>query len=146
MGSTASKISYMSLAMNETEREIRTFECAELLNNDKSFKERSFSSIYSQICFDSEFFQGQNEKNLEYFLKENFNPLISKFILNNNFFKLDNASGYDMRRIRLLLFSLTFNKNVVTNNKTNPDKVNSIKMNLLFCFYELKFLKINEIF
>lgn len=122
MGSSASKLNYISQATNDLEKEIRVFECAELLNNDKALRERSFGSIYSQICFDSEFFQGENPKNLEAFLNENFNPSISNFILNSSFFKADNSS-YDMRRIRLLLFGLTFNSNTKSNKMDNPDKV-----------------------
>ncbi len=122
MGSNVSKLSYMSQATNDLEKEIRIFECSELLNNDNSLKERSFNSIYTHICFDSEFFQGENPKNLEIFLNENFNKLIAEFILNTPFFRSQDGL-YDMRRIRLLLFTLTFNTNVKTNTKENPDKV-----------------------
>ncbi len=123
MGSSASKLNYISNSSNDSEREIRIFECAELLNNDKALRERSFGSIYSHICFDSEFFQGENPKNLQAFLNENFNPSLSNFILNSTFFKNDDNRSYDMRRIRLLLFSLTFNSNTKSNKRDNPDKV-----------------------
>lgn len=125
MGIDQSKLSYIAQATNIVERDIRLFECADLLNINKSEKEKSFGSIYSQICFDSEFFQGENEKNLKVFLDEYFNPLLSKFILTTPYFKLDDRGrGYNMKKIRLLIFLLTFNTNEVINSKANPDKVN----------------------
>lgn len=124
MGSNKSKLSYINQAANDLEKDIRTFECSELLNANNAQKEKSFKSVYSQICFDSEIFQGENERNLKAFLDENFNPLISKLVTNSRYFRLkEGRSEFDMKKIRLLIFLLTFNTNDFSNSKVNPDKV-----------------------
>ena len=134
MGANNSKLTYITLAKNDIDREIRIFECSELLNIDKTENERSFNSIYSEICFDSEFFQSENTANLDAFLKENFNEKITNLVIKNEYFKMkyENTTVFDIKKIRLLIFLLTFNTNDKTTSKKNPDKV--ILFNYIFKF------------
>lgn len=123
MGNQASNLNYIASATNELEDKIRNFEIDVLLKSNKDQSEKSFSSIYSQICLDSELFQGKNQENLEKFLKNNFSEKMADFITSKPYFKIENSEEFDMRKIRLLLFLLTFNSNVSVNNTVNSDKV-----------------------
>ena len=114
-------MAYILEATNPLEDKIRKFEIEVLLNINSEQYERSFSSIYSQICFDSDLFQGKNEKDLEKFLLTNFTQKMVEFVSGRSYFKINEAQPieFDMRKIRILFFLLTFN----TNTKNHSDKV-----------------------
>jgi hypothetical protein len=120
MGNNTSNLNYISQSTNPLEEKIRLFEINSLLNintDDKfSNEEKSFSSIYSRICIDSELFQGKNEENLRKFLISNFNKRMADFITKRSYFRLDGESEYDMKKLRILFFLLTFNMTTASNS------------------------------
>jgi len=141
MGNQKSNLNYITGATNELEEKIRRFEINVLLSKENNQDyERSFGSIYSQICFDSELFQGKDEDNLKKFLVTNFNQKMADFVTNQFYFKIEEEIEFDMRKIRILLFLLTFNTNTILNKNQNPDKVKfNLKKNLIFVFFRVLF-------
>jgi hypothetical protein len=124
MGNFKSNQFYINNSKSELERNFRKFESNLITHNDSNILlERSFSSIYSQICFISDLFQGNNKENLEKFLKKNFTEKLSNFIINNLYFHIQNKEEFDLNKIKILLFLLSFNTNETINKKQNPDKV-----------------------
>ena len=118
-------MAYISHATNELEDKVRQFEIDVLINpvqanKDKSHHfEKGFSSIYSQICYDSDLFQGRNQDKLERFILTNFNAKMVEFVTSHEYFKFNQESEFNMRKIRILFFLLTFS----SNTSNCPDKV-----------------------
>jgi len=141
MGNQKSNLNYITGATNELEEKIRRFEINVLLSKENNQDyERSFGSIYSQICFDSELFQGKDEDNLKKFLVTIFIQKMADFVTNQFYFKIEEEIEFDMRKIRILLFLLTFNTNTILNKNQNPDKVKfNLKKNLIFVFFRVLF-------
>lgn len=115
---------YIDKSNSALEKKLRLFESNVLTNDDPNVQlERSFSSIYSQICFDSTLFQGKNKENLLKFFMENFTEKMSNFVLKSSYFKFSESEEYDMKKIKILLFLLSFNSNEIIKDTENPDKV-----------------------
>ena len=88
MGNCKSNLIYINESKSILEKKLRMFESNVLIDSDsKVEQQRSFSSIYSLICYDSELFQGKNKSNLEKFLVSNFTEKMTKFVLDNSYFK-----------------------------------------------------------
>lgn len=125
MGNQKSNLNYLSNATNELEEKIRRFEIDTLIHKEGSDKnsEKSFGTIYSQICFDNDLFQGENQDQLEKFLNQHFNEKMVKFITESKYFRIEETGYFDMRKIRVVFFLLTFNTNSAVDKTKNPDKV-----------------------
>jgi hypothetical protein len=123
MGNCKSTQIYIDHSKSIYESNLRKFESNLISKCESILAHRSFSSIYSKICCDSNLFQGDNKENLGKFLTTNFTENLSNFILNNKYFKIPNEEIFDLNKIKMLLFLLSFNTNELVNEKENPDKV-----------------------